>query len=1243
MSTKTDGKSSEETGASGPANVTGENNPSQTQDVAAGGGGMGDSGAGDKDGDAQKKEEGDPVSVATGAVVEKTLDVALAGLIPFRFVRRYSSADCFDTTPLGRGGWTHDYHQWVEPHGEGFQLRNFDGVDLLFGPIADGSSALHRGRRLLLNRRGERFVLLDLASRATRIYKPLRPNEKAWLSSISDGYGNKLVFEYDGVSLHSVTDTCGRQIFFRRDDEQRIVAIDVGIPNESRPNSFSDVRRLASFGYTPVGELALAADSAGHATRYAYDGKHRVVRKQHRNGFAVHYEYHPDHGRVTRTWGDNGYHQVEFTYDFDKRTTTTSSGPEPRIYHWDARGNILKEETFDGRYAVEQTWDDDHLLLSEKNAAGEENTYEYNARGFLVKHTDPAGNSTIYEYVDDLLRRVVDPSGNAVTYEYDGYGGVCGITVESGARYSVDRDGRGRIVATYGPAGLLQRTEYDSRNGVARIVDPLGRSTTYEQDALGRPIQRTDAANRVTRIVYDASGRIARLSLPDGSSQSYEYDPSGNLTRVSKPGGDVLMEYVATGSLARAIFEDGSEWHVRYDREEKPVRITNPKREQYELVYDRAGRVVEERTFDGRTLRYGYDLAGRLRRVDQPDGTYRAFEYNSGGHLVEETSTHGLIFYKRDPLGRLLEARLEEGPVVSTVAFTRDAFGRVVSESQDGQNVSYQYDAENRVVSRTLHSGEVTGYTYDPAGRLIQVAHGGQAVVLARDDLGREISRHFRGCPLKIASTYDLMGRLAEQCATALQPEAAGLLGTLLERRYHYDETSRPTRIEDARWGATAYFYDQAHNLVRAQQGSFDEAFEYDPAGALIGAFSGLHRKGDQWGVGQGGLLARTENAIYEVDACHRRTRKHEYSNGKLTGRSTHYVWDCRDRLREARLPSGETVRYFYDALGRRTRKIVFPASQAGSVVTQTPSRITRFLWDGDVLAKEVDSVSGDRVFVHEPGTFRPILQTQQKETFLYVLDHLGTPRELIDAAGRVAWAASFATWGRLNQIQRDTSQNRERPVESPFRLLGHYADDETGLHFTRFRYWDPDTARWLSADPLGLWGSRRQFSFDAAPTVFRDPLGLTGETPNVLNIGAGPNPMPGATNIDINPGHASVQKMDANAMTFPSNHFDKVHAINPYGYNPVSDEVARVMKPGGELVISVNTEKNPFTPGKKKAPISSDLELVSGPSPLADEHKFAKMKRADGGDVNEDAVKTFVFRKKKPGEAKSAEKKGTT
>jgi RHS repeat-associated protein len=149
------------------------------------------------------------------------------------------------------------------------------------------------------------------------------------------------------------------------------------------------------------------------------------------------------------------------------------------------------------------------------------------------------------------------------------------------------------------------------------------------------------------------------------------------------------------------------------------------------------------------------------------------------------------------------------------------------------------------------------------------------------------------------------------------------------------------------------------------------------------------------------------------------------------------------------------------------------------------------FLWDGDELAADIDSLRGTRVFVHEPGTFVPMLQAEQGEVFAVVNDHLGMPKELVDGDGRIAWSAAHSAWGMVVEEYRDTSTQRQRSVESPFRLLGQYNDDETGLCYTRFRYFDAEIGRWCSPDPLGIPGGMNLYRFDESPTVAVDPLGL--------------------------------------------------------------------------------------------------------------------------------------------------------
>jgi RHS repeat-associated protein len=266
--------------------------------------------------------------------------------------------------------------------------------------------------------------------------------------------------------------------------------------------------------------------------------------------------------------------------------------------------------------------------------------------------------------------------------------------------------------------------------------------------------------------------------------------------------------------------------------------------------------------------------------------------------------------------------------------------------------------------------------------------------------------------------------------------------------------------------------------LVGAARGAYREVFEYDAAGSLGSVLHDLEHvaRGVAWTVSEGNVLMETPEAAYDNDLHGRRTRRVD----KRTGQETRYSWDCRDQLREVLLGDGRHVQYTYDAFGRRVRKeIVGPQGRS----------VTEFVWDRNVLAAELGREGGPRVFVHAPGGFAPMLQQEQGSVFTYVNDHHGMPKELIDEGGRVAWSATHSAWGEVVEVWRDPGATRA--VETPFRMLGQYLDEETGLCYTRFRYFDAGVGRWISPDPLGVEGGENLFGWDGSPTNMVDPLGL--------------------------------------------------------------------------------------------------------------------------------------------------------
>ncbi|MBL8741339.1 MAG: RHS repeat protein, partial [Myxococcales bacterium] len=450
-----------------------------------------------------------------------------------------------------------------------------------------------------------------------------------------------------------------------------------------------------------------------------------------------------------------------------------------------------------------------------------------------------------------------------------------------------------------------------------------------------------------------------------------------------------------------------------------------------------------------------------------------------------------------------IEGTLEEQQFRHTTLFERDAFGRVVVERQDDRVIRFTYDAQNRRLSRELFDGTVTRYGFDREDALCEIEHAGRKLSYQRDAAGREIGRTEASGAVAFLQELDPMDRIIEQRVTSVGSE----LATPITRRYQYDRAGRLSRSEDARWGISSYQYDTAGNLMEARSHGRRERFAYDPAGAIVGALERVGEPTAKWKLGPGNRLLETTSHAFTFDKRGRRSSK----RSKVDKSVTDYAWDVRDRLREIRQPDGSRVRMVYDAFGRRIRKVV---SQGEREI-----RAVELVWDGDVICAELNGRDGSRSFAHDPRGFVPLLQREGNEVFAVIVDHHGIPRELVDSAGRVAWAATFSAFGKLVEESWPRSvEASEAQPRCPFRLLGQYADDETGLTMTRHRYFDPEVGRWCSPDPLGIRGSRDLNGWNGAPTVELDPLGLTNEPE-----GGDPHHPPGLTRSD----HAEIRNAE--------------------------------------------------------------------------------------------------------------------
>ncbi len=160
----------------------------------------------------------------------------------------------------------------------------------------------------------------------------------------------------------------------------------------------------------------------------------------------------------------------------------------------------------------------------------------------------------------------------------------------------------------------------------------------------------------------------------------------------------------------------------------------------------------------------------------------------------------------------------------------------------------------------------------------------------------------------------------------------------------------------------------------------------------------------------------------------------------------------------------------------------------------------------------------------------------------------------------------------------------------------------ETGGDFAK----ESKKAVWEMKAVSGADGIRLKTSVDESVSFFKQGFaGTDGVAKSarksgkkILNVGAGDNPIPCATNIDINPGASGVLFGDVNDLSqFASGQFDHVIALNPYKYNLLDSDVPRVLKDGGIMSVTGNYSNRYFKNIYKASPETlrqAGFEIVS-------------------------------------------------
>ena len=1104
---------------------------------------------------AKKTVSGNPVDLATGQKVLSHTDFTLPGRVSIHWSRSYRSADQRSGS-LGVA-WKLPYATEVRTSSAGLVYFDADGRQLQFPALSPGEEHFHPIEKITLTR-GD-----DNASGATyglrfgngveEHYSRHPVDETRWqLQRVTTRDGQSLTLGYTAQGWLETVRNNRHTVRCELDDVGRItsVLLDQGFGNSPL--------HLTSYVYDEYGDLIEATDRENLTWRYGYD--HHLLTTYRTPAGATHVSEWSDdtpNAYCLRTYaytetadGQRAItRETRFDYLPSLRVTRVTDGlGHTTEYHYNGLWAVEKIVHPDG--SVEQThFDETGSVAGYTDGLGRTTRMVNDARGNPTSIIDPAGQITRIGYTDqNLPEQITDPVGQVwqrgydvqghLTSETDPFGNVTGYAYENGLP-----------VARTDALGNVTKMRWDDAGQLVERTDCSGHTTTYQYDQFGQLTETTDALGQVSRHCGSLSARMTAVQPAGMGWWKVDYDDAGRAIAHTDPLKRVTrVDWDGYGQRTQIVDPAEGTQQFRYDAIGRLTKLTNANREATTFRYDSRNRLIEQTGFDGRRQSYRYNPVGELvERIDHgQDGQITTHvTYDVLGRPVERRSSDGSqASYRYDARGLLTQAQaVSPGRAPVQVTYEYDAAGRRTAEVQ----------AHHGRVWRLTHGVDAIGnrdWTNVPdVGSLVWQRYGSghvHGVLLdehplasfERDGLHREIKRT-QG-PASHHFGYGANGLLAAHRWQNLDEQGRSLERPRPWRAWAYDAAGQLTTLDDAWRDKKTYRYDALSRLTHVTAASGAEAFHYDPAGNLLGAAPSLDgiqawkasgdrllrfasqarpdRPVDFTYDGHGNRIARTVPLPPkpELTAAEQRSQRGtdnllrvmevltgtpKYEEPTEEPEVTRYRYDGSHQLVAIDHADGGRNEYEYDALGRRVAKHHTQASGA--------RQTTLFMWDGDWMMQEVRTGRTSHednavTYVPHPDHAGPLTRLADGQAWHYVTDHLGTPQELYDEQREVVWAADLSAYGR-------TARRLAHAVDNPIRFPGQYYDQESGLHYNRFRYYDPQVGRYINQDPIGLAGGSNNYIYSDNRTPYSmDPFGLEAITMGAMGGGAVAGP-PGA------------------------------------------------------------------------------------------------------------------------------------
>lgn len=975
------------------------------------------------------------------------------------------------------------------------------------------------------------------------------------LSKIEMPDGSELSYSYDAAhELRQVTDNLGNRVEYAYDVKGNLVSEAVYGADNSLVKDAAlayDIRDFVESINTSGSITSLVTDAVGNVSRTT-DPKQNPDTSHSFDNL----------NRLTQTI-DALTNTTAYQYNVaDQLTKVTSPNGSVTQYEYDDLGNQTKEISAD-RGTTTYTYDAAGNVTSMTDARGITLTYQYDALNRLTQLDSPtarhrahykydAGNSN-YCTNNSVGRvcRVRDSSGREFL-DYDAWGNIVRV------RRSV-QGFDGLLVGAY-----ITDYSYDAANRVSSIQYPSGRSVSFTRDAVGRltGVDTQDADGNTDTIVsnrvYRADGLWTSQSYDNGLTQTKQYDKQGRL--ISHLADDYSRDYIydANGNIISADAIDNSqERDYGYDVLD---RLTSES--------DSIRNLIRDYQYDANGNREQFSEAAQFSSLTYQADTNRLTAVNSAaitldtsGRTLSDASGRSFTY---DDLGRLEQVELG-GQVVGQYLYDHQQL-RTQKLTSDGLTV-YHYDLSGNVIAESDRNGTVLiEYIYADGERVAALLPGstpsstasnlalGKVAVLSDTINGAVASRtvdgntdgNYSGASLSMTSnsvqpwwqvdlnvdsaidsitvhnrTDAAADRLADfYVFISDAPFGQQTLDQLIAnpnvtRFYHGGTLASSSLTFDTK--AT----EGRHVRLQLSGSNYLHFAEMEVTGVVTGNTPDLiniakEKYAEQVSVYSGGVASRavdgntdpsyiSDSVVFTIGEAQ---PWWQVDLGKQAELDTVRVYQ---RI-ESNTSYSQSLADFYVMLsptpfGTRTLSQLladttierhyhagnFLGSSLDIAVSNTPGRYVR-----------VQLTATDRLELAEVEVLQDASLVEQVPAesgiHYYVNDHLMTPKMAVNQSNEVTWQADYTAFGKADVTVERFVNNHRFP--------GQYFDKETGLYYNWNRYYDPNTGRYVTSDPIGLGGGLNTYGYAYQnPLYWTDPQGLNSLV--IEGVISAPKPIP--------------------------------------------------------------------------------------------------------------------------------------